>query len=159
MILETHTSPQPSRKHLQASHTKCVNIAGAFGPLWRRKMKSDEKLWYVDRVKDFERREPRQEYGVFAPSSIYYRIIGATFNSIHLAERCCAMLNDTEIHSEPGPSGEMPEVDSKRLVMTLKLFALQENLTWSDFGFRTEEIREVNRILEMPLDLRARAGK
>ena len=37
---------------------------------------------------------------------------------------------------------------SKQVAIELKLFCIQENLTWYDLDFDDETVREINRVLE-----------
>lgn len=119
-------------------------------------MQSFKQAFKVGRVTDHDRlfRPDWHEYGVFNSQPLPRRA-AATFDSIQHAERLCAMLNDTNFECERlFGLGKDLVADTKRLVMTLKLFCLQENLTWADCGFAEDEIRNVNEFLEMPIDLR-----
>jgi hypothetical protein len=118
-------------------------------------MQSSSKYWHVQRTNEFEKfyTPERKDYSV-ALNSTTRRLIAGTFDRVDHAERFCALMNDTYVSKTPGAMEENTPADQKRMVMTMKLFALQENLTWADFGFDQEEIRNCNEILETEVDLR-----
>jgi hypothetical protein len=76
------------------------------------------------------------------------------FDSQHHAQRLCDMLNDLPVSYDLGTAYEQPnKFDGYRMASTMKLFCLQENLTWEDLGLTEQQIRDVNALLEEGLKL------